>query len=45
MAENLNIKVDMIIGNLSSTQNCIYICNISMADYINKTYIPNNISK
>ena len=45
MAENLNIKVDMIIGKNISISKSIHIRNTPMVVYINKTYIPNNIRK
>ena len=45
MTENLNIKVDRIIGKNASIPKSIHIRNIPISVYINKTYIPNNISK
>ena len=45
MAETLNIKADKIVGKHASIPKSIYIRNIIMAVYINKTYIPNNIRR
>ena len=45
IAENLDIKVDRIIGKNASTSKFIHIRNTPIVVYINKTYIPNNIRK
>ena len=45
MVENLNIKVDKIIGKNVSTPKSIHIRNTSMAVYINKTYILKNVRR
>ena len=45
MVDNLNIKVDRIIGKNTSIPKSIHNRNNPMAIYINKTYIPNNIRK